>query len=122
MTNRPRLLLAASALAVFGCSALATLDVGEGPAGSTPPLFERLRQEALEGDVEAQNVLGFMLFFGEHAPLNRAAAEDWFARAANGGSLEAAANLAIMYYLGFGVQRDVNRAQGYLEQARAEEA
>ena len=72
--------------------------------------FDKVRRLALAGDPQAQNLAGFMSFFGEGAPASRELAGDWFRRAAAQGHAPAQLNLALMYYLGAGERRD--RAQG----------
>jgi len=69
------------------------------------------------GDAESQNVVGFMLFFGEAAPQNQQAAHRWFHEAATHGHVAARLNLALMYYLGAGVDEDREEAERYFQLA-----
>lgn len=58
--------------------------------------FEKHRERALARDAESQNLLGFMLFFGEGVARNRVAARDWFEMAAAQGNAKARRNLAAL--------------------------
>ncbi len=90
--------------------------VGE---GST---FSRFREHALAGDPESQNLVGFMLFFGEGAARDQAAARRWFTEAAASGHMSAQLNLAMLYFLGVGAPQDPVRANRYFAMARANPA
>jgi len=108
-------------LAVGACASIApVVDAGVGRTEMS--LFDDVSQRAEGGDNTSQNLLGYLLFFGEHAPLDRGRSANWFSRAAEGGSAAAMANLALMYYLGVGVRQDLLRAEEYLEMARADSA
>ncbi len=109
------------ALAVLGFLAACTIreppnarpSVGE---GST---FSRFREQALAGDPESQNLVGFMLFFGEGVAKDQAAARRWFVVAAASGHMSAQLNLAMLYFLGVGAPQDPVRANRYFAMARA---
>ena len=72
---------------------------------------------ARAGHAASQNLVGFMLFFGEAAPKNRAEAHRWFHAAAEQGNVQAQRNLAVMHYLGAGVPRDLEEAERYFRLA-----
>lgn len=61
--------------------------------------FARHLPQAQIGDADSQNLLGFMLFFGEGAPRNWIAARAWFERATANGSLLASRNLGMLNQL-----------------------
>jgi len=61
---------------------------------------------ARDGDPRYQNLIGFMSFFGEVAPLDRQQAHLWFHLAADQGYAPAKRNLAVMHGLGFGAVED----------------
>lgn len=82
-----------------------------------PTTFAKLLQLARSGDVKSQNAIGFMLYFGEVAPRDRAAAHYWFHLAADQGNVTAQMSLALMHYLGEGVPRDITEAERYLRLA-----
>ena len=69
------------------------------------------------GDPEFQNLIGFMLFFGEGAAMNRSEAHVWFHKAADQGHVMAQRNLAIMHRLAIGVPQDLEEADFYARSA-----
>ena len=68
------------------------------------------RQEALEGDAEAQFELGWLYFLGLGVPEDNAAALKWFTLAAAGGHAEAQAAIGVMYREGYGVLQNPSEA------------
>jgi mono/diheme cytochrome c family protein len=80
--------------------------------------FEKFLLRAEAGDADAQQLIGFMLYFGEGAAQNWSEAQFWFRRAARQGNTTAQLGLAIMYYLGTGVPRDVAEAEIFYAAAR----
>ena len=80
--------------------------------------FAKTLKSAQTGDAKAQNLIGFMLYFGELAPQNRYAAHHWFHRAADQGDAGAQFNLAVMHYLGAGVRKDLREAEYYFRLAK----
>lgn len=72
---------------------------------------------AQAGDPEFQNLIGFMLFFGEHLPMNRLEAHFWFHQSADQGHTTAQRNLAIMHMIGIGVPKDLEQAEFYANAA-----
>jgi mono/diheme cytochrome c family protein len=73
--------------------------------------FERIYDVAEQGDPDAQNLVGFMLFFGEGVPRNRPMEERWFRVAADQGHPVAKVNLAMMLDRGLGTRRDPGAAE-----------
>jgi len=80
--------------------------------------YTKFLARARAGDAAYQNLLGFMLFFGEAVPKNRAEAHRWFHAAADQGNARAQRNLAVMHYLGDGVPRDLEEAKRYFRLAQ----
>lgn len=71
------------------------------PAGSGfKSTFQKFLARAELGDTESQNAVGYMLYHGEGAPMDRAQAQWWFRRAAERGNVRAQRNLAIMAAMG----------------------
>ena len=91
-------------------------DLG-GPTGARPPAttYEKFLAKAEAGDSESQNLIGFMLYFGEGAPKDLQGAHDWFHKAADQGNATAQRNLAIMHDLGVGVPAEHREADTYLQ-------
>lgn len=82
--------------------------------GST---FERYLPRAQAGEPDFQNLIGFMFFFGEGAPMDRPEAHLWFHNAADQGHALAQRNLAIMHRLGIGIPKDLEEARFYARSA-----
>ncbi len=80
--------------------------------------YEKFLDLANSGDAKAQNLVGFMLYFGEVAPQDRRAAHFYFHRAADQGNGNAELNLAVMHYLGQGVPKDLKEAELYFRLAK----
>jgi len=109
-------LLLALGVTLSGCAELAgPLGIQEERERMT---YAKFLARARAGDAESRNLLGFMLFFGEGIPGNRAGAHSWFHAAADQGNLRAQRNLAVMHYLGAGVPRDLAEAERYFRLAR----
>jgi len=68
-------------------------DAGSGLADTT---FGKFLARANAGDAESQNVVGYMLFYGEGVRMDRTRARLWFQRAAAQGNANAQRNLAIL--------------------------
>ena len=81
--------------------------------------FVKFLELAKTGDVKAQHLIGFMLYFGEGVRLDRAAAHHWFRLAADQGDTTAQLSLALMHYRGEeGAHKDIEEAQRYLRLAK----
>jgi TPR repeat protein len=72
----------------------------------TPEELIELKVKAENGDLSAQNRLGWMYQFGESVPRNAGEAAKWFLMAAEQGDPTAQNHLAWMYHDGEGVPRD----------------
>lgn len=88
--------------------------VREPRAAST---FGKFLKLAKAGDATSQNLVGFMLYFGELTSKNRYAAHRFFHDAADQGNAIAQLNVAIMHYLGAGVPKDLEEAERYFHLA-----
>ncbi len=115
----------------FGTGALRRIAVGTGivalvgcvqgpPESESPPTstFETHYRLAERGDAYSQNLVGFMLFFGEMAPPDRGLAHHWFRRAAEQDHVGALLNLSLLHYFGIGGPRDTGEAQRRFQQAQ----
>lgn len=105
-------------LAAWGCAALGMSSPPHYDPEATAAPFKETLGRATEGDAASQNLLGFMLFFGEGAPRDPDAAQHWFERAARAGDPSAQVNLAILYELGTVVSRDRQEALRLFRLAR----
>lgn len=75
---------------------------------------------AREGHAEAQYTLGYMYFSGLGVPERRAAAANWYRRAAQQGHVKAQVNLGVLYQEGQGVKRDYAEAMRWYRRAAAQ--
>ncbi|MHA1529558.1 MAG: c-type cytochrome, partial [Alphaproteobacteria bacterium] len=75
--------------------------------------YAKYLPRAESGDPDFQNLIGFMLFFGEGLAVDRPQAHLWFHRAADQGHTLAQRNLAIMHRLGIGEPPDLEEARAY---------
>jgi TPR repeat protein len=77
-----------------------------------------LRAQIAKGDVEAEVALGNLYESGQSVlPLDPAQAAEWYRRAADKGHAGAQMNLAMMYFDGQGVARNVPQAIAWYEKA-----
>ena len=79
--------------------------------------YDKYLPRAEAGDPDFQNLIGFMLFFGEGVAVNQPASHLWFHRAADRGHKLAQRNLAIMHRLGIGEPPDPEEAGFYARSA-----
>lgn len=79
--------------------------------------FIKFSRLAKTGDAKSQNLIGFMMFFGEVAPYSRRAAHRWFRASAVQGNVSAQLNLAVMLYLGAAGHEDHEEAERYFRRA-----
>jgi len=63
-------------------------------------LFEKTREMAEQGDMDAQLKLGTMYLYGDSIPENEARAFKWYQKAAEQGHVVAMVNLATLYGVG----------------------
>ena len=75
--------------------------------------FAKFLKLAEAGDAKSQNLIGFMLYFGEGIPQDRSTAHRWFHRASDQGDANAQLNVAVMHYLGSGVVKDLDDAERF---------
>ena len=68
--------------------------------------FDNIKRQAEQGDAIAQSKMGVMYMDGK----DYLKADHWFQRAVNQGYAPAQNNLAGIYYYGYGVEQDLNRA------------
>jgi len=88
-----------------------------GPTQEGPGEVDTLRQQARQGDVEAQYRLGMLAHTGEGVPQNEAEAVQWLQRAALQGHPEAQRLLGRFYLTGQGVPRNETAAAYWYRQA-----
>ena len=67
--------------------------------------FKCTRQEAEQGDADAQCYLGFKYYFGQGVEQNYPEAVKWFRKAAEQGDAEAQNGLGVCYANGHGVEQ-----------------
>ncbi|WP_243050071.1 tetratricopeptide repeat protein [Dyella sp. RRB7] len=104
---RSHVMLAMVLLAGMGMQAL---------AGSGNPIPDALRQQAAAGDAKAQVALGHALQ-ADGVAADKPAAVDWYRKAAEQGSAEAAWMLSSAYMGGMGVPRDMSAAVEWMRKS-----
>lgn len=106
---------------LVACAGEEVVPVATGPrlGDST---YEKFLVRAETGDPDAQNLVGFMLFFGEGVAQDKVEAHYWFHRAANQGHAVAQVNLAIMHAIGRDAVADPVEAESYYARARSSPA
>lgn len=72
--------------------------------------FREWEPLAFQGDVEAQNMLGFMYRWGQGVEQDFAKAQEWYRRAADKGHPTAQNNLGLVFRYGLGVPKDYQQA------------
>ena len=83
-------------------------------------LIEKWRQQAEQGDAEAQCNLGLMYDFGNGVPEDDTEAVKWYRKAAEQGYATAQHNLGMMYDFGNGVPEDDVESYMWLNLAAAQ--
>ncbi len=78
---------------------------------TSPSTYDRILEEAEQGDPDRKNVVGYLLSTGLSPAGGPKEAFTWFQTASREGHSVAGLNLAIMYYLGAGVEEDLGRAR-----------
>jgi len=81
---------------------------------------DSLKEEAAQGDADAQFTLGVRYSRGRGVPQDYAQALKWFRLAANQGKAAAQLNLGVMYHEGEGVPRDYAQALKWYRLAAAQ--
>lgn len=79
--------------------------------------FEVTKQNAEHGDMEAQNLLGWMYGCGKGVAKDEFEAVYWYHKAANRGLAMAQYNLGIMYHSGYGVDKNYTKAAYWYRKA-----
>ncbi len=100
ITRFTRLALSVFLVAQLSACGVPRGDWGEGGNGAPETTYRKFLARAEAGDAESQNVVGFMLFYGEGVRLDRTRAQMWFQRAAAQGNLRAQGNLAMLNPVG----------------------
>ena len=72
--------------------------------------LEEWRPLAKRGNVEAQNMLGYMYRYGQGVPQDFELARQWYRLAADQGHARAQNNLGAMYRQGLGIPQDFKKA------------
>lgn len=72
--------------------------------------FREWEPLAYQGNVEAQNMLGFMYRWGQGVKPDFAKAQEWYRRAADQGYPTAQNNLGLVFRYGLGVPKDFEQA------------
>jgi len=81
----------------------------------------KCQKAAKQGNVIAQNTLGFLYLNGQGVTSDYKEAVKWFRKAAEQGYPAAEYNLAIMYKLGQGVDKDLVESLNWLQSAAAKD-
>jgi TPR repeat protein len=90
-------------------------------AGDYDTAIREIRPLALEGDAEAQSILGTMYANGQGVPVNNEKAAEWTRKAAEKGFANAQYNLGIMYDTGTGVRQSYTEAAKWYRKAAEQE-
>jgi TPR repeat protein len=98
--------------------ALLVAQSGFVPVTAEERYVAELRARIAQGDIEAEVALGNLYESGQSVlPLDPAQAAEWYRRAADKGHAGAQMNLAMMYFDGQGVARNVGQAVAWYEKA-----
>ena len=90
-----------------------------------PPVMKRNYDESVrwylmaakQGDIEAENALGWLYHFGNNGKQDDAEAMKWFRKAAEQGDEKAPASIGAMYLNGWGVKQDYAEAVKWMRVA-----
>ena len=98
------------------------LPANQSPRDDPPVTVEppSLQHRAEQGDVEAQNLLGFYYKYGLGVPQDYAEAGKWYLKAAKQGEASAQYSLGGLYYGGKGVPQDYVTAYAWANIAAAQ--
>ena len=77
-------------------------------------------EKALQGDTDAQRILGDCYYYGRGIDQDYAQAVRWYERAAAKGNAQAQCNLGVCCFSGTGTPRNEYRAVHYFEKAAAQ--
>ena len=100
-----------------GCPSAGQRPPQPGTTQEAPGEIHTLRQQAVQGDGEAQYRLGIMLHTGEGVPQNETDAVQWLQRAATQGHPAAQRLLGRLYLTGQGVPRNETEAASWYRRA-----
>jgi len=108
---------------LVGFAALAYAGFDDGKAaydrGDYVTAYNELKPLAVQGNAEAQRLLGWMLDFGEGVPQDYAEAMKWYRKAADQGDANALFHIGVMYADGKGVPKDLVQAHLWFNLAGA---
>ena len=79
--------------------------------------YEFICLAAEKGDDKAQNVLGFMYYYGDGAKQDYHKSFQWYEKSAKQGNANAQVSLGAMYFLGTGVRQNYSLAKEWLGKA-----
>jgi TPR repeat protein/tRNA A-37 threonylcarbamoyl transferase component Bud32 len=96
---------------------LAGFNVATDAAAAQPDVFNKTREQAEQGDLDAQASLGFMYAKGVNTEINKGEAVRWYEMAAKQGHVTAQFNLGVMHAQGRGVQRNYREASYWYAKA-----
>ena len=88
---------------------------GAGPSRNDRDALEYFRRSAELGFGPSQVALGYFFETGQLTAGSQSQAVDWYRKAANQGDVLAEYMLGRTYFLGGGIQQDVNAAQKWLK-------
>ena len=104
-------------LASMARKSIDQLEIAGAPPTPPPADFDAMRQQAEQGNAEAQNNLGVIFQDDRSVLKDYAQAAAWFRKAAEQGNATAEANLAEMYFDGKGVPRDFAHSAAWFRKA-----
>lgn len=90
---------------------------GNGKKDASESEFEKIKQKAEQGDVEAQNHFGWMYRYGEGVKKDEFESVYWYRKAANQGYAAAQCNLGLAYRFGRGVDNNDTKAVYWYQKA-----
>ena len=96
ITRFARLALSVFLAAQLSACGMPRGDWGEAGDGAPETTYRKFLARAEAADTESQNLVGFMLFYGEGVRMDRTRARLWFERAAAQGNARAQGNLAML--------------------------
>lgn len=93
------------------------LDASLGNAASITPQIQKLQEQAIRGNTDAQFKLGQIYLAGKDVPLDYTQAVKWFRKAAVAGHRGAQNKMGYMYEHGYGVPMDISLALTWYRRA-----
>jgi mono/diheme cytochrome c family protein len=106
-------------MALAACAGMPLADQQSPRPDGAETTFEKFLIDAQRDDPVAQNLIGYMLYFGQGTSPDKANALFWFERAARQGHHGAQLNLAFIHHTGVVVPRNPKLAAHYYEAWRA---